>query len=173
MDEDDNNNLLLGMIDGFMKNAQLQLTNLKGIQEQLAAVKEQTVIIIKPELVKRGYVGKIIDRYEQEGFYLGRMKMPICSEEMAQAHYQEHKDKPFFERLVKQFTGKRIVVIMLAGPAGTIEKVRKMNGATDPAKAEVGTIRRDFGISLEENGIHASDSIESSEREKKLWFPRD
>ncbi|HVT80896.1 MAG TPA: nucleoside-diphosphate kinase [Phycisphaerae bacterium] len=134
---------------------------------------ERTLIILKPDAVQRGLVGKIITRFEEKGLQLVGMKMLVISQDLAAKHYAPHKGKPFYEGLVKFMTSSPVVVMALqgrAGAGGCIETARKMMGATFGFKAEPGTIRGDFGVSSSFNLIHGSDSPESAAAELALWF---
>lgn len=131
--------------------------------------KQRTFVAIKPDATSRKIVGQIITRFENLGFDLLGLRLMHVSRELAEKHYGEHKGKPFFEGLVNFITSGPIVAMAWEGP-NTIEITRKILGATDPAKANAGTIRGDFGNSIEANIVHASDSPESAERELNLFF---
>lgn len=130
---------------------------------------ERTFIAIKPDGVHRGLVGTIIGRLEAKGFNLVAMKMLQVSPELAAAHYAEHQGKPFFNGLIQFITSAPVVAMVWEGP-GVIASARKVIGATDPLKAEPGTIRGDYGVNLGRNLIHGSDGPESAQREIDLWF---
>lgn len=130
---------------------------------------ERTLIILKPDAVQRGLVGKILTRFEEKGLQVVGMKMVMISEELAAKHYAPHKGKPFYEGLVRFMTSSPVIVMALQGK-GVIEISRKMMGATFGFKAEPGTIRGDFGVSSSFNLIHGSDSAESAKAELALWF---
>ena len=130
---------------------------------------ERTFVAIKPDGVKRGLIGKIIDRFETKGFKIVAMKLLQVTPEMAEKHYEEHKGKPFYNRLVHYITSGPIVAMVIEGYEA-IESVRNMVGATSPMKADVGTIRADFAQVMEYNVIHASDSPESAQRETAIYF---
>jgi nucleoside-diphosphate kinase len=131
---------------------------------------ERALIILKPDAVQRGLVGPIMTRLEQRGLKLQGLKLIQVGEELARRHYGEHEGKPFFNGLVGYITSAPVVVAVVAGKAGTVEMVRSMVGATNPAKAAPGTIRGDFGVEIGRNLIHASDSPESGERETAIFF---
>ncbi|MEI6775850.1 MAG: nucleoside-diphosphate kinase [Chloroflexales bacterium] len=131
---------------------------------------ERALIILKPDAVQRGLVGPILSRIEQRGLKLQGLKLMQVSESLARTHYGEHEGKPFFNGLVSYITSAPVVVLVVAGKAGTIEMIRTMVGVTNPAKAAPGTIRGDFGIEIGRNLIHASDSPESGEREVAIFF---
>ena len=129
----------------------------------------KTFFMVKPDGVKRNIVGQVIDRVEQEGFKISKMKMMTISSELAEEHYGEHKDKPFFQDLVSFITSGPVVAMEVEGE-DVINEIRRIMGATNPLDAEPGTIRADFATKLEENVVHGSDSAESAERELGLFF---
>jgi nucleoside-diphosphate kinase len=133
---------------------------------------EKTLIILKPDAVQRGLVGKIIARFEEKGLQIVGMKMLTISPDLAAKHYAPHVGKPFYDGLVKFMTSSPVIVMALEGK-GAIEICRKMMGATFGFKAEPGTIRGDFGVSTSFNLIHGSDSPESAASELALWFKPD
>ena len=130
---------------------------------------ERTFVAIKPDGVKRGFIGKIIERFENKGFKIVAMKLLQVTPELASKHYAEHQGKPFYNRLVHYITSGPIVAMVIEGYEA-IQSVRHIVGATDPQKADVGTIRADFAQVMEYNIIHASDSPESAAREIGLYF---
>ena len=130
---------------------------------------ERTLIILKPDALQRGLVGKILTRFEEKGLQVVGMKLTMITEELAAKHYAPHKGKPFYEGLVRFMTSSPVVVLALQGK-GVIEICRKMMGATFGFKAEPGTIRGDYGVSSSFNLIHGSDSEESAKGELALWF---
>ncbi len=130
---------------------------------------ERTFVAIKPDGVKRGLIGKIIDRFETKGFKIVAMKLLQVTPELAAKHYEEHQGKPFYDRLVNYITSGPIVAMVVEGYRA-IESVRHMVGCTDPVKADVGTIRADFAQVMEYNVIHASDAPESAAREIDIYF---
>lgn len=133
---------------------------------------ERTFTMIKPDGVQKGLIGDIIGRIERKGFKLLGLKIMIISPEMAQKHYAEHKDKPFFGELVDFITSGPVVAMVWEGP-GVIAAMRALMGKTNPAEALPGTIRGDLAISTAQNIIHGSDSPESAEREINLFFRPD
>ena len=133
---------------------------------------ERTFVAIKPDAVKKGLIGEIIHRFERKGIKIIAMKMIQLDEEMAEKHYAEHKDKPFFHDLVSFITSGPIVAMVLEGE-NIITVARKMMGATNPQNADPGTIRFDYGQISQENIIHGSDGIESAKREITLFFGED
>jgi len=130
---------------------------------------ETTLIILKPDAVQRGLMGRIISRFEEKGLQVVGMKMMVISGELAATHYEAHKDKPFYSGLVSFMTSSPVVVMALRG-VGAIAISRSMMGATFGSKADAGTIRGDFGVSNSFNLIHGSDSAEAAERELGLFF---
>jgi len=132
-------------------------------------VRERTFCLVKPDGVQRGLVGEILRRFESRGLKLVGLKMARISRALAEDYYGEHKGKPFFLGLVDYVTSGPAVAMLWEGE-GAVAVVRKMMGATDPAKAEPGTIRADFGLTISRNVVHGSDSVESAEREAALFF---
>jgi nucleoside-diphosphate kinase len=130
---------------------------------------ERSLVLIKPDAVERRLIGQIIAIYESKGLKIVALKMIQPSREIAENHYREHQDKHFFQDLVTFFTRGKVCALIIEGDH-VIETVRKINGATDPAEAEMGTIRGRFATSKSENIVHASDSAISAEREIKIWF---
>ena len=130
---------------------------------------ERTFIAIKPDAVQRGLIGEILQRFEKKGFKIIGLKFVQLDRETAEKHYAEHVGNPFYEKLVRFITSGPIVVMAVKGK-NAVEVSRRMMGATDPSKADVGTIRADFAQILERNVIHGSDSKESAEREIKIHF---
>jgi nucleoside-diphosphate kinase len=137
--------------------------------EQRSGKMEKTLVLLKPDAVERRLVGRIITLYEEKGLNITAMKVLKPTTEIVEAHYQEHKDKPFFHELVAYLTRGKVCALIIEGE-NVVKTVRKINGATDPAEAEAGTIRGRFALSKGENLVHASDSVESAEREIKIWF---
>ncbi len=133
---------------------------------------EKSLVLIKPDAMQRGLAGTIITRLEKQGLKLVAIKMLHLDKALAQQHYAIHKDKPFFNGLVDYISSAPIVAAVFEGEAA-IAVIRKTMGATDPAKAEAGTIRGDFGLDIEHNSVHSSDSAETAEKEIKLFFPED
>lgn len=130
---------------------------------------EQTFLMVKPDGVERGLIGEIIARIERKGFVIREMKMMQVSEKLAQAHYAEHAEKPFFGELVTFLTSGPVVALRVEGE-DVVTVSRMMIGKTKPTEALPGTIRGDFANTMSENVIHGSDSVESAERELGLWF---
>ena len=132
---------------------------------------EQTFVMVKPDGVGRGLCGEIIGRFEAKGLKLVGMKMQIMSSDLAEKHYAEHAEKPFFGDLVSFITSGPTVQMVWEGNEA-VGVVRVMNGATNSLKADVGTIRGDFGLSLQNNLVHASDSVGTAAREISLYFDK-
>jgi nucleoside-diphosphate kinase len=130
---------------------------------------ERTLMIVKPDGVVRGLVGEVLRRVEAKGLRVAALKMRWLRKEEAEELYDIHRGKGFFKDLVVHVTSAPVVAAVVVG-RGAVEVVRRMVGSTDPSKAEPGTIRGDFGLSLTKNVVHASDSPESAEREIKLFF---
>ena len=130
---------------------------------------ERTFCMIKPDGVRRGLVGEIISRIERKGFKIVAMKLMRVSFDLAEEHYAEHKEKPFFRPLVSYITSGPVVAMVLEGP-GAIKELRKMMGATNPADALPGTIRGDLAMTIDENIIHGSANAEDAAREIALFF---
>lgn len=132
---------------------------------------EKSLVLIKPDAVKRNLIGAIIGLYEKEGLVVERLVKLRPSQTQAAAHYQEHQGKPFYPGLIESLTSSDIVAMVLQADEA-IEKVRTINGATDPKKAKPGTIRALYGQELPNNSVHASDSPESAARETAIWFQK-
>ena len=130
---------------------------------------ERSLVLIKPDAMRRGLAGTIITRLEEQGLKLVAIKMLHLDKTLARRLYAIHKDKPFFNSLVDYISSAPILAAVFEGE-GAIAEIRKIMGATDPAKAEAGTIRGDFGIDIEHNSVHGSDSAETAEKEIKLFF---
>jgi len=130
---------------------------------------EQTLFIIKPDGVRRQLVGEIIARFERKGFVIQKLKMFTFTKELASEFYSVHNSKPFFEELLSYITSGPVVVTVIEGN-NAIATTRQMVGATKSFEAEPGSIRGDFGLGLTENIIHASDSVESFEKEVNVVF---
>ncbi|NEN93477.1 MAG: nucleoside-diphosphate kinase [Okeania sp. SIO3H1] len=130
---------------------------------------ERSFIAIKPDGVQRGLVAEIIGRFEKKGFTLVGLKMMMVSRELAEQHYDVHREKPFFNGLVEFIISSPVVAMVWEGE-GVVASARKIIGATNPLNSEPGTIRGDYGISIGRNLIHGSDAIETAQREISLWF---
>ena len=130
---------------------------------------ERSLVLIKPDAVQRGLAGEIISRLEKKGLKIVAMKMLHMDKNLAQRHYAVHKGKTFFDDLVDFITSSPIIAIVFQGK-NAVEIIRQMMGETDPAKAQLGTIRGDFGIDIGHNLIHGSDSLENASNEIDLFF---
>jgi nucleoside-diphosphate kinase len=133
---------------------------------------ERTLVLIKPDAVRRGLTGEILRRLEARGLVLRAGKLLRVDRDLAERHYAEHAEKPFFGELVEFITSAPTLALVLEGE-GAIAVVRSTMGATDPASAAPGTIRGDLALSMPDNLVHGSDSSESAEREVVLWFGSD
>ncbi|MBQ1027915.1 nucleoside-diphosphate kinase [Micromonospora sp. C95] len=131
---------------------------------------DRTLVLIKPDAVRRGLVGEIISRFERKGLRIDAMVSRTMDATLADEHYAEHVDKAFYPPLKAFMTGGPLVALVLSGDQ-VIEVVRGLIGATDGRKAVAGTIRGDLSLSNRENLVHASDSADSAKRELALWFP--
>ena len=133
------------------------------------ATEERTFVAIKPDGVKRGLIGRVVQRFEDKGFKIVGMKLLQVTPEMAAKHYEEHEGKPFYKRLIYYITSAPIVAMVVEG-YNAVESVRHTVGVTNPMNADVGTIRADFAQIMEYNIVHASDSPASAEREIGIYF---
>ena len=131
---------------------------------------EQTLILVKPDAFARGLTGEVIARFERKGLRIGALKRMDVHKELAEQHYAEHREKPFFGELVDFITGGPIVAMVLEGHEA-IRAARQAIGATDPLQAAPGSIRGDYALEVQTNLVHGSDSAESSAREVGLFFP--
>ena len=131
---------------------------------------QRTLVLIKPDAVRRGLVGEVLSRFESKGLTIVAMEQRLIDGSQADAHYHEHVERDFYPPLRDFVTSGPLVALVLEGDEA-IEVVRAINGATDGRKAAPGTIRGDLSLSNRENLVHGSDSPESAEREIALWFP--
>ena len=130
---------------------------------------QKTYCMIKPDAVARGLVGTIVARFEAVGLTVERLELGVVTPEQAAANYAEHEGKPFYDGLVAYITSGPVVKMVLSGPEA-VSVVRKLMGVTNPKDAAPGTIRGDFGLTLDANVVHGSDSPESAEREIGIFF---
>jgi nucleoside-diphosphate kinase len=130
---------------------------------------ESTLLIVKPDAVRRGLIGEVLRRIEAKGLRLAELRMITIERVTAEEHYGEHREKPFFDELVG-FIGSGPVVVARVEGERAVPVLRSLIGPTDPALAPPGTIRGDYGLTITENLVHGSDSNESAERELKLFF---
>jgi nucleoside-diphosphate kinase len=131
---------------------------------------ERSLVLLKPDAVRRGLVGEILSRFERKGLVVEALVLRTMDAELADQHYADHVEKPFYPPLKEFMTSGPLAALVLSGD-DVIEVVRSMIGSTDGRKAAAGTIRGDFSLSNRENLVHASDSPESAKRELELWFP--
>ena len=131
---------------------------------------ERTLVLIKPDAVEHNIFGKIISFYEDAGLKIIALKMEQVERKVAEEHYKEHYGKSFYNSLIEFITRSPLCALIVEGE-NCIDKVREINGATNPKEQKEGTIRKRYAKGITENCVHASDSIESSEREMKIWFP--
>lgn len=130
---------------------------------------EKTLVLIKPDAFGKNHAGEILKRYEEEGLKIVAAKVMQMDKKIAAIHYAEHVEKPFYPELVEFMTSAPLMALVLGGE-NAIERVRKINGATNPAKADAGTIRKLYAENVTKNAVHASDSPQSAEREIKIFF---
>src|SRR5690242_19196685 len=130
---------------------------------------ERTLVLVKPDAVRRGLAGEILARFERRGLEIRAAKLVSVSGDLAERHYAEHAEKPFFGELVEFITSGETIALVLEGE-GAIAVVRTTMGATNPAQAAPGTIRGDLALSMPDNLVHGSDAPETAEREIALWF---
>ena len=130
---------------------------------------ERSLVLIKPDGIQRGLAGEIITRFERRGLKIAAMKMLLVDEALANRHYAVHQSKPFFKDLVSFITSSPIVAIVFEGEKA-VEVVRQTMGKTNAAEAAPGTIRGDFGIDLQQNLLHGSDSLENAQKEISIFF---
>ncbi|HEY6424835.1 MAG TPA: nucleoside-diphosphate kinase [Pseudonocardiaceae bacterium] len=133
---------------------------------------ERTLVLIKPDGVSRGLVGEVIARIERKGLRLAALELRAVGRELAEQHYAEHADKPFFGSLLEFITSGAVVALVAEGERA-IAAFRQLAGGTDPVdKAAPGSIRGDFALETQSNLVHGSDSVDSAKREIALWFPQ-
>lgn len=130
---------------------------------------QRTYIMIKPDAVKRGLIAPIIQRFENTGLVIERLELAVLTREQAAANYVEHEGKPFYEGLIEYITSGPVVKMVLTGPEAVMV-CRKLMGATNPRDAVPGTVRGDFGLTVDANVVHGSDSPESARREIGIFF---
>ena len=133
---------------------------------------ERSLVLIKPDAMQKGLAGTIISRLEKQPLKTVALKMLHIDTALAKRHYAMHSGKPFFEGLIKYITSTPVTAIIFQGE-NAVDVIRKTMGATDPALADPGTIRADFGTDIQNNAVHGSDSLESAEKEIKLFFTED
>jgi len=133
---------------------------------------ERTFVMVKPDGVQRGLVGEVISRIERKGLKIVALKMIQVTQERAQEHYAEHREKPFFNSLIDYITSGPVVAMVVEGKEA-VSVVRNLVGKTNPIEAEPGTIRGDLAMDIGRNVVHASDSLNSAEREISIFFSKD
>jgi nucleoside-diphosphate kinase len=131
---------------------------------------ERTLVLVKPDGVRRGLAGEVISRLESKGLTLVRMELRTLDRATAEEHYGEHKERPFFGELVDFITGGPLVALVVEGP-NAVAGTRRLMGVTNPVEATPGSIRGDYALEIGQNLVHGSDSPESAAREAKLFFP--
>jgi nucleoside-diphosphate kinase len=131
---------------------------------------ERSLVLVKPDAIRRGLLGEILGRFERKGLVIEALVLRTMDAELADQHYAEHVEKPFYPPLKDFMTGGPLVAMVVSGDE-VVDVVRALVGATDGRKAAPGTIRGDLSLSNRENLVHASDSAESAKRELALWFP--
>lgn len=133
---------------------------------------EKTFVMLKSDGLKRGLLGEVLSRIEKKGYKVLALKIQNLTKDQLDKHYYEHLDRPYFPSLVEYLTSGPVVHMVIGGD-NVISGIRKLNGATDPEKAEMGSVRGDLAINMTKNLIHASDSLENAEREIALYFSDD
>ena len=131
---------------------------------------EQTLVLVKPDAMVRGLAGEILGRFERRGLVVRAARLVRVDRELADRHYEEHREKPFFGELVEFITSGPTLALVLEGESA-IPVVRTTMGATNPADSSPGTIRGDLALAMPDNLVHGSDAPESARREIELWFP--
>ncbi len=131
---------------------------------------ERTLVLVKPDGVRRGLAGEVISRLESKGLVLVAMELRTLARATAEEHYGEHRERPFFGELVEFITGGPLVALVVQGP-NAVAGTRRMMGVTNPIEATPGSIRGDYALEIGENLVHGSDSVESAAREVALFFP--
>ncbi len=131
---------------------------------------ERTLVLVKPDGVRRGLVGEVVTRLERKGLALVAMELRTLERATAEEHYAEHVERPFFGELVDFITGGPLVALVVEGPRA-VEAVRTLMGVTDPVKSAPGSLRGDYALEIGQNLVHGSDSPESAAREVKIFFP--
>lgn len=131
---------------------------------------QRTLVILKPDAIKRGLIGEIIKRLENHKLYVQQCQYLLADLDVCKTHYKEHENQAYFERITNQLSSGKILVMIWVGP-NAVSIVRKVQGATDPTLASPGTVRGDFACEVQENLMHASDSPQNAEKEIAIWFP--
>ena len=131
---------------------------------------ERTLVLVKPDGLRRGLAGEVISRLERKGLVLVAMELRTLTRAIAEEHYGEHRERPFFGELVEFITGGPLIALVAQGP-GAVAGARRIIGVTNPVEATPGSIRGDFALEIGENLVHGSDSVASAAREVSLFFP--
>ena len=131
---------------------------------------ERTLVLVKPDGVRRGLVGEVVTRLERKGLALVALELRTLARETAEEHYGEHRERPFFGELVEFITGGPLVAMVVEGPRA-VEAVRTLMGVTDPVKSAPGSLRGDYALEIGQNLVHGSDSPDSAKREIGIFFP--
>ena len=131
---------------------------------------ERTLVLVKPDGLRRGLAGEVISRLERKGLILVAMELRTLTRATAEEHYGEHRERPFFGELVEFITGGPLIALVVQGP-GAVAGARRIIGVTNPVEATPGSIRGDFALEIGENLVHGSDSVASAAREVSLFFP--
>lgn len=131
---------------------------------------ERTLVLVKPDGLRRGLAGEVISRLERKGLVLVAMELRTLTRAIAEEHYGEHRERPFFGELVEFITGGPLIALVVQGP-GAVAGARRIIGVTNPVEATPGSIRGDFALEIGENLVHGSDSVASAAREVSLFFP--
>ena len=142
----------------------------RAVDSAAAVAVETTLVLIKPDAVERALAGEILSRFERRGLRIREAQLLRVERDLAERHYEEHREKPFFGELVEFITSGSTLALVLEGESA-ISVVRKTMGATNPVNSEPGTIRGDLALAMPNNLVHGSDSPESAAREIGLWFP--
>jgi nucleoside-diphosphate kinase len=130
---------------------------------------EKTLVVIKPDAFSKGNIGNIISIYESVGLSIEKAKVLVPSEEMLSRHYKAHSEKPFFDSLIAFMSSGKVMALVITGESAVM-RVREINGATDPANAEKGTIRNLYGSDVEANAVHGSEDVNAAKEEIGIWF---
>src|ERR671932_1894500 len=131
---------------------------------------DRTLILVKPDAFARGLTGEVVARFERKGLRIAAMRHMTVDRDLAERHYAEHRERPFFGELVEFITGGPLVALVLEGYEA-VKAARQVIGATNPLEATTGSIRGDYGLEVQTNLVHGSDSAESAQREAKIFFP--
>ncbi len=154
-----------------MTESTSEMSEMSEMSESGRKAVGRTLVICKPDAVERGLVGEIVARFERKGLRVAAAELRTIEPEVAERHYAEHREKPFFDGLVKFITRSPALLLVIEGPGDAWRIVRTLMGPTDPATAPPGTIRGDLATETTENLVHGSDGQESAEREIALFFP--